>query len=96
MEFLDKLLNHFNLTYEEYLELSKDINEDDLPKVSNFKNVDIIIKRIFKASENKEKIIVYGDYDCDGIMATTILVKALQKLNAEVRYYIPSRYQDGY
>ena len=29
-------------------------------------------------------------------MATTILVKALQKLNAEVRYYIPSRYQDGY
>ncbi|MDY5852692.1 MAG: DHH family phosphoesterase, partial [Bacilli bacterium] len=96
MEFLDKLLNHFNLTYEEYLELSKDINEDDLPKVSNFKNVDIIIKRIFKAIENKEKIIVYGDYDCDGIMATTILVKALQKLNAEVRYYIPSRYQDGY
>ena len=52
MEFLDKLLNHFNLTYEEYLELSKDINEDDLPKVNNFKNVDIIIKRIFKAIEN--------------------------------------------
>ena len=40
MEFLDKLLNHFNLTYEEYLELLKDINEDDLPNVSNFKNVD--------------------------------------------------------
>ncbi|MGM9857749.1 MAG: single-stranded-DNA-specific exonuclease RecJ [Bacilli bacterium] len=96
MEFLDKLLKHFNLTYEEYLELSKDINEEDLPAVNSFKNIDVIIKRIFKAIENKEKIIIYGDYDCDGIMATTILVKALQKLNADVRYYIPSRYQDGY
>ena len=52
--------------------------------------------RIFDAIKNGEKIIIYGDYDCDGISATSIMYRTFQILNYHVSYYIPSRYQDGY
>lgn len=96
MNFLDKLLNHFNLTYEEYLSLSKNVDEISLINPNSIKGMDKVKERIFKAIENKEKILVYGDYDCDGICATTIMVRTFQKLGYNVDYYIPSRYSDGY
>lgn len=43
-----------------------------------------------------EKICIYGDYDCDGILATSILVEGFRQLGVEVGYHIPSRLQDGY
>ena len=43
-----------------------------------------------------EKICIYGDYDCDGILATTILVQAFLELGVEVGYHIPNRFDDGY
>lgn len=43
-----------------------------------------------------EKIVVYGDYDVDGVCATAILVLALRAMGAEVSYYIPSRKEEGY
>ncbi len=42
------------------------------------------------------KIVVYGDYDCDGMTATAILVRSLKLLGADVSYLIPSRTEDGY
>lgn len=57
---------------------------------------EMAIDRILEAKENNEKICVYGDYDCDGILATTILVQTLKKLGYDVGYHIPNRYQDGY
>ncbi len=53
------------------------------------------VARIRRAIENKEKIIVYGDYDVDGITATTLLIRALRRLGALADYYIPDR-QEGY
>ena len=53
------------------------------------------VARIFKAIVNHEKIIIYGDYDVDGMSATSILYRALQKLNAIVDFYIPDR-SEGY
>ena len=96
MNFLEKLLKHFNLSQDEYKDLIKPVDENVLPSYFNFKGIDLITNRIQKAIDNNEKIIVYGDYDCDGIMATSILVKAFEMIGKEVRYYIPSRYQDGY
>ena len=96
MNFLEKLLKHFNLSQDEYKDLIKPVDENVLPSYLNFKGIDLIINRIQKAIDNNEKIIIYGDYDCDGIMATSILVKAFEMIGKEVRYYIPSRYQDGY
>ena len=54
------------------------------------------VERTQKAINNKETILVYGDYDVDGISATTILYRYLKNCNAEVKYFIPSRNDDGY
>jgi len=54
------------------------------------------ITRIKKALKNKEKIIVYGDYDADGICASAILWETLWKLKAEVVPHIPGRFIEGY
>ncbi|MCL2618420.1 MAG: single-stranded-DNA-specific exonuclease RecJ [Defluviitaleaceae bacterium] len=44
----------------------------------------------------REKIVVYGDYDADGVMSTVILYKTLRRLGADVVYYIPERVEEGY
>ena len=46
--------------------------------------------------ESKKKIYIYGDYDADGVMSTTILYKALSALGADAGYYVPHRVYDGY
>jgi len=54
------------------------------------------IKRIKKALFRKDKIVVFGDYDADGIAATAIVWEALYKLGANVMPYIPDRFSEGY
>jgi single-stranded-DNA-specific exonuclease len=54
------------------------------------------ILRVKKAIKDKEKIIVYGDYDADGICATAILWEALHSLKANALPYIPERFSEGY
>lgn len=63
---------------------------------SLFLEGEMALDRIHEAIENKEKICIYGDYDCDGILATTILVDAFKQLGVTVGYHIPDRMQDGY
>ncbi len=58
--------------------------------------LDKAIKRIGKAIENKDKIVVYGDYDVDGICATAILWETLDALGADATPFIPSRFVEGY
>jgi single-stranded-DNA-specific exonuclease len=59
------------------------------------KDLDIAVARIKKAIENKEKIIIYGDYDTDGVCATAILWETLYSLGADVLPFIPKR-DEGY
>lgn len=59
-------------------------------------NMEETLKRIKKAVEEYEKITIYGDYDADGITATTILYSFLSELGANVSYYIPDRLTEGY
>lgn len=54
------------------------------------------VERIRQALGNNEKIIVYGDYDADGVSATAILVTVLKTLGANVFIYIPDREAEGY
>lgn len=63
---------------------------------SLFQEGEMALDRIEEAIENDEKICVYGDYDCDGMLATTILVEAFKQLGKEVGFHIPSRNTDGY
>lgn len=60
------------------------------------KNMDLAVKRIRRAVNDKEKIIVYGDYDVDGMTSTATLYKLLSRLDAWVDYYIPERLNEGY
>ena len=96
MNFLDKLLAHFNLTHEQYEELSRPIDEVSLIDPDSIEGMAKTKERILKAIKNQEKIIIYGDYDCDGICATSIMAKTFQMLGYPVSYFIPSRYIDGY
>ena len=59
-------------------------------------SMDIAIARIEKAIENNEKILVYGDYDADGVSSTTVMVRALEQKGARVDFYIPNRFTEGY
>lgn len=55
-----------------------------------------MIDRLRQLIAAGRKIVVYGDYDVDGLTSTAILVGTLRRLGAEIGYYIPSRYLDGY
>lgn len=63
---------------------------------TKYKDMDKVVSRIAKAIKNKEHICIYGDYDCDGITATSILVLALRNLGVEVNYFINNRFNEGY
>ncbi len=54
------------------------------------------VKRILRAIERSETICVYGDFDCDGVSATALLVSALQAAGGVVGPYIPNRVDEGY
>ena len=97
MTFLEKLLNHYRIDADEYEYLTRNLSDADVPHYSNFDNIEKAKSRILQAIKNNEKIFIYGDYDCDGIMATSIMVKTFKKMGySNFGYYVPSRYIDGY
>ncbi|HYA48844.1 MAG TPA: single-stranded-DNA-specific exonuclease RecJ [Burkholderiales bacterium] len=54
------------------------------------------VARIETAVARREKILIFGDYDVDGVLSVVMLFKALSSLGAEVEYFIPERLRDGY
>lgn len=54
------------------------------------------VRRIRKAISGQEKILIFGDYDVDGILSVVALSKALRSLGAEVDFFIPNRLEEGY
>lgn len=60
------------------------------------KDMDKAVSRILKAIRKKEKILVYGDYDVDGTTAVSLVYSFLKKIGADLDFYIPNRYTEGY
>jgi single-stranded-DNA-specific exonuclease len=60
------------------------------------KDMDKAVERIGRAIDNQERIVIFGDYDVDGISGTAIMVNTLKKLGANVTYRLPHRVHDGY
>ncbi|MGD2096299.1 MAG: single-stranded-DNA-specific exonuclease RecJ [Desulfobacterales bacterium] len=60
------------------------------------KDIDAAVDRICRAIQGKEKILIFGDYDVDGISATAVLFEFLQTTGADVTTYIPHRIREGY
>jgi single-stranded-DNA-specific exonuclease len=60
------------------------------------KDMEKAVETILYSIDNHEKIVVFGDYDVDGITATAILTQVLSEIGADVTPYIPDRFIDGY
>ena len=69
---------------------------DDLYDPFLMKDMDKGTDIIKLAIENNEKIVVYGDYDADGVTSTVIMYKALKHCGANVKYHVPDREHEGY
>ena len=61
-----------------------------------YADMDKAVERIGRAINEEERICVYGDYDCDGVTATVLLYSYFEDCGADVLYYIPDRYSEGY
>lgn len=59
-------------------------------------DMDKAVKRIVQAKKRHEKVVIYGDYDIDGLSATALLLEALEKFGLTVSSFIPSRFEEGY
>ncbi len=68
----------------------------DLPDPFTLRDMDKAVERILNALRENEKIMVYGDYDVDGITASSLLYLIFNKLGAQVVYYLPNRLVEGY
>lgn len=61
-----------------------------------FTDMEKTVSRIFEAIEKQEQIIVYGDFDADGVTSTSLLLKTLKHLGAKVDFYIPNREKENH
>lgn len=68
----------------------------DLPDPFQMKGMPAAVERLVRAVRGRERVVVYGDYDVDGVTSTTLLVSFLQLLGADVGYSVPKRLVDGY
>ena len=73
-----------------------DGNINNLYDATLMKDMNKGIEIIKEAILTNKKIAIYGDYDCDGVCSTTILYKTLKALNANFKYHIPNREDEGY
>lgn len=69
---------------------------DHLPPPREMKDMDAAVERIVRALERKEKLAIYGDYDVDGVTATSLLLLFFQELGVQAEFYIPDRAREGY
>ena len=80
----------------EEMQRYKNVSVDSLHSLAGIKGVKKAFGIISAALEKHIPVTVYGDYDVDGVSSTVILYKSLKLLGADISYYIPDRYADGY
>ena len=93
---LERLLDYYHIDYNQYLKLTEPVDLTNFALGHQFDDIDNAVKLVKEVIANKGKIIIYGDYDADGVMGTSILVKMFEYLDVIVDYYLPNRYLDGY
>jgi single-stranded-DNA-specific exonuclease len=88
----------FNRGYSTDAEARAFLKAETLAATDPFQMSDMraAVDRIRHAIDHREPIAIYGDYDVDGVTATALLVQTLQTLGADVRGYIPNRFDEGY
>lgn len=92
----ERLKRYYSLDEEGYARICREPSFSYLPSLSKSLAALEAKSRIAEAIREGQRILIYGDYDCDGIMATSIMARTLSLLGAKFDFYIPSRYTDGY
>ena len=91
-----------NLVYQRGIQTEEALRDflepslDQLHDPYELHDMDKAVTRIRQAIENYEQILVYGDYDADGMTSASIVKEALEQLGAECQVYLPNRFTDGY
>lgn len=91
-QLIEKIRSYYDIDEKQFLEL---FEKEEL-KLSNAYCIKHFINHINSKINQDYKILIVGDYDADGITSAAILVRLFRSLNFDVKYYIPSRYDDGY
>lgn len=95
-KLIARILLNRGIIEDEKISIFLNPNRNDFYDPYLLNDMDKAVDRIIKAINNKEKIIIYGDYDVDGITSTTVLKKFLEERGIEIGYYIPNRLNEGY
>ncbi len=72
------------------------VKERDVGHPSRMKDASRAIERIVQAVQNNEKILIFGDYDVDGITSSALMMLCMVPLNANINFFLPNRVRDGY
>ena len=95
-ELLSTILVNRQITNEEQIRVFLNPTRNDFHDPYLMPDIEKAIKRIINAINKKEKVIIYGDYDVDGITSITVLKQFLEQRGLEADYYIPNRLHEGY
>lgn len=95
-EFLEKLLIQRNIQSCKEASFFLNPTLEALNDPFLLDGMEIAVERIIRAIENQERVLIYGDYDVDGVTATSILINFFRSLNNPVDFYIPDRVDEGY
>ncbi len=96
-ELLELLLTNRSIKKADWERFLNPSYEEGLYDPYRMKDMEKAVVRIFEAIEAKEKIVIYSDYDCDGIPASVIIYDFLKKINYQnFTIYIPDRHDEGY
>ena len=95
-DLFKRLLDYYQISEDDYRSLTMPVNEDNFFLGHSFAQMNECVQVVKEAVANHKKIFIYGDYDADGIMSVSILVKMFDYINYPVSYHIPNRYLDGY
>lgn len=93
---LAKVLLSRGIDDENYIQKFLNPSLDDMYSPYLLKDMEKAVERIVRAIESRERIIIFGDYDVDGITSTSVLYDFLIKHGANAGYYIPDRKEEGY
>ena len=95
-KLITRLLLNRGIDTRKKVEKFLNTSENDLLDPFLFENMGKVVERIKVAKLKKEKIVIYGDYDVDGISGVAYLVIMLRKLGLNIDYYIPNRVHEGF
>ncbi|HPX00514.1 MAG TPA: single-stranded-DNA-specific exonuclease RecJ, partial [Sedimentibacter sp.] len=91
-----KILLNRNISSFDDIEQFLDPDFKYFESAKNYKDLDKGCKRVIEAINNNERILIYGDYDVDGVTSISQFVVLLKKTGAQVDYYVPERESEGY